>query len=166
MYLPANPTARRREEALLIQARLKALETKLDHHLEMEVASAPPTFTDEDAFYLAEELASRGTEGLPHGSHVETRAEDVTSPLQLPHGRVYTTVATSISLPILGTFTPRQLLETGLVTKGGKFQAHVYERLLSEVDGVVKGQLIGPRDLMIARQNEARAKYPRLWSNG
>jgi hypothetical protein len=30
----------------------------------MEAAKAPPTFTDEDAFYLAEELASRGTEGL------------------------------------------------------------------------------------------------------
>jgi hypothetical protein len=70
--------------------------------------------------------------------------------------------ATSISIPIIGTFTPRQLLETGLV-KGGTFQHHVYERLLSEVDGVVKGKLIGPRDLMIARQNEARAKYPRLW---
>jgi hypothetical protein len=91
---------------------------------------------------------------------------DTTSPLQLPHGRVYTAVATSITIPILGTYTPRELLETGLVTKGGKFQAHVYERLLSEMDGVVKGKLIGPRDLMIAPQNEARAKYPRLWSNG
>jgi hypothetical protein len=28
---------------------------------------------------------------------------------------------------------------------------------------VVKGQLIGPRDLMRARQNEARSKYPRFW---
>ena len=118
------------------------------------------------AFYLAEELACRGTEGLPHGSHVETKAVDTTSPLQVPYGRTYTTVATSISISMLGTYTPRELLETGLVTKGGKFQRHVFERLLSEVDGVVKGELIGPRDLMIARQNEARAKYPRLWSNG
>ena len=75
-------------------------------------------------------------------------------------------MATNVSLFTLGTYTPRELLETGLVTKGGKFQHHVFERLLSEVDGVVKGKLIGPRDLMLARQNEARAKYPRLSSNG
>jgi hypothetical protein len=167
--LPASPTARRREEALFVQARLKALEAGIDRALEMakEVGSnAPSTPTAEDAFYLAEELASRGTEGLPHGSHVQTEAVDTTTPLQRPYGATYTNLATSISIPIIGTFTPRELLETGLVTKGGKFQAHVYERLLSEVDGVVKGKLIGPRDLMIARQNEARAKHPRLWSNG
>ena len=50
------------------------------------------------------------------------------------------------------------------MTKGGTFQAHVNERILTELDGVVKGKLIGPRDLMLARQEAARAKYPRLWS--
>jgi hypothetical protein len=162
MIHSANPTVNRREERLL-RERLAAMEAKVNV-LVMEVAKAPPTFTTEDAFYLAETLASSGTDCLPHGSHVETEAVDTTSPLQLPYGRVYTTVATSISLPIIGTFTPRQLLESGLVTKGGKFQAHVYERMLSEVDGVVRGKLIGPRDLMLARQEAARAKYPRLWS--
>jgi hypothetical protein len=77
---------------------------------------------------------------------------------------VYTTVATStsISIPVLGTYTPRELLETGLVTKGGKFQHHVFDRLLSEVDGVVKGRLIGPREVLLDKQRAAQA-YPGLW---
>jgi hypothetical protein len=165
--LPANPTARRREEALLVHARLKALEAGIDRALEMakEVGSDAPSsnFDDYDVQFLAESLAEDRS-WLPHGSHVETTCVDTSTPLQKPYGPVYTNTATSISLPIIGTFTPRQLLETGLVTKGGKFQAHVYERMLSEVDGVVKGKLIGPRDLMLARQEAARAKYPRLWS--
>jgi hypothetical protein len=168
MYLPANPTARRREEALLVHARLRNLEAGIDRALEMakEVgsnATSLPTFDDYDVQFLAESLAGDRS-WLPHGSHVETVCLDTSTPLQKPYGPVYTNTATSISIPIIGTFTPRQLLETGLVTKGGKFQAHVYERMLSEVDGVVKGKLIGPRDLMLARQEAARAKYPRLWS--
>ena len=112
--LPANPTARRREEAHLVQARLKQLEAGIDRALEMakEVGASPlPTPTAEDAFYLAEELASKGTEGLPHGSHVETQAIETTTPLQRPYGATYTNLATSISIPLIGTFTPRELLE-------------------------------------------------------
>jgi hypothetical protein len=93
---------------------------------------------------------------LPPHTTVGTRTELFTD--------VYKTAATAISLFMLGTFTPRELLETGLVTKGGRFSPSTYERMLSEVDGVVKGKLIGPRDLMLARQEAARAKYPRLWS--
>jgi hypothetical protein len=51
MYLPANPTARRREEALLVRARMEALDAKLDRALAMgrEGASAPSSpFTDAD----------------------------------------------------------------------------------------------------------------------
>jgi hypothetical protein len=125
---------------------------KVDHALAMaeQVGESPlPTPTAEDIQFLAESLAEDRS-WLPHGSHVETVCLDTSTPLQKPYGPVYTNTATSISIPIIGTFTPRELLETGLVTKGGKFQAHVYERLLSEVDGVVKGRLIGPRDLMLA----------------
>jgi hypothetical protein len=169
MIHSGNATRNRKEERLL-RERLADMEAKLDRALAMEkkevgASPLPTPFDDEDVQCLAERLAEDRS-WLPHGAHVETRAEDVTSPLQRPYGATYTNLATSISIPIIGTFTPRELLETGLVTKGGKFQAHVYERLLSEVDGVVKGKLIGPRDLMIARQNEARAKHPRLWSNG
>jgi hypothetical protein len=96
--LSANPAVRRREERFLVQARLKALEAGIDRALEMAKeagSNAPSTPTAEDAFYLAEELASRGTEGLPHGSHVETRAVDTTTPLQKPYGRTYATVCTT-----------------------------------------------------------------------
>jgi hypothetical protein len=41
MYLPANPTARRREERLLMQARLAAIDAKMDV-LVREVVKAPP----------------------------------------------------------------------------------------------------------------------------
>ena len=163
--LSANPAVRKREEALRIQARLKQLEAGIDVALEMakEVGASPlPTFDDYDVQCLAEALAEDHS-WLPHGSHVETRAEDNSTPLSRAYGPTYVDRATSISLPIIGTYTPRQLLEQGLVTKGGKFSPSTYERLLSEVDGVVKGKLIGPRDVLIARQEAARAKYPQLW---
>jgi hypothetical protein len=103
--LIANPTARRKEEAIRTQARLAALEAGVDRLVEQtrEVAAKPssPTFTSEDAWDLSLTLAARGTDGLPHGSHVETQAVDTTSPLQRPYGRVYTTAATSTRLGTL-----------------------------------------------------------------
>ena len=106
MIHSANPTVNRREERLL-RERLAAMEAKVDV-LVMEVAKAPPTFTAEDAFYLAEELASRGTEGLPHGSHIETASIETTTPLQRPYGRTYTTVATSVTIFPLQPMTPSE----------------------------------------------------------
>jgi hypothetical protein len=50
-------------------------------------AGSSPLPTAEDAFDLACTLASRGTEGLPHGSRYN-------HPLQRPYGRTYTTVCT------------------------------------------------------------------------
>jgi hypothetical protein len=52
-------------------------------------------------------------------------------------------VATSVSLFALGTFTPRELLERGLV-RCDQFQPHVYERMMRAVDGVVAGQWMRP----------------------
>jgi hypothetical protein len=171
VILSANPAVRRREEELLARARLQRIDAQLDHLLRTTVGreggataptSTPPPLNDADVQDLAERLAEDRS-WLPHGAHVETTCVDTSTPLQKPYGAVYTNLATSITIPIVGTFTPRGLLETGLVTKGGKFQAHVYERMLSEVDGVVKGKLIGPRDVVFARQEAARAKYPQLW---
>jgi hypothetical protein len=168
VILPASPTAHRRELEHRERARLAQFESKLDRALGMvkEAGSdAPslPAFDDYDVQLLAERLAEDRS-WLPHGAHVETRAEDCSSPLSRAYGPTYVDRATSISIPIIGTFTPRELLESGLV-KGGTFQHHVYERMLSEVDGVVKGKLIGPRDVMFAKQEAARAKYPQLWSS-
>jgi hypothetical protein len=168
VILPASPAAHRRELEHRERARLEQFESKLDHALVMAKeagSNAPslPTPTEEDIQLLAERLAEDRS-WLPHASHVETRAEDNSSPLSRAYGPTYVDRATSITIPIIGTFTPRELLEQGLV-KGGTFQAHVYDRLLSEVDGVVKGKLIGPRDVMFAKQEAARAKYPQLWSS-
>jgi hypothetical protein len=77
------------------EARRAAYETSME---KMGGAKAPPSFTQQDAFDLAELLAREGTSGLPHGSHIETTSLEVTTPLQRPYGRVYTTVATSITI--------------------------------------------------------------------
>jgi hypothetical protein len=129
------------------------------------VAKAPPTFTAEDAFYLAEELASRGTEGLPHGSHVETQAVDTTSPLQRPYGRTYTTVATSVTIFPLQPMTPADALLCGLLSVSGKLSPTVYERMIKETPGIIEGRLMGPREAMLARQEAGKKARPGLWSH-
>jgi hypothetical protein len=167
MHLPANPTRRRAEEAFLIQARLRNLDEKLNR-LVVEVGASPPlplTFDDYDVQFLAESLADDRS-WLPHGSHVETTCVDTSPPLSRPYGATYTDTATSVSIPILGTFTPRQLLEQGLVTKGGRWNHVAYEAALKATPGVVSGRLMGPREAMLDRQEAGRAKYPRLWTNG
>jgi hypothetical protein len=164
--LSANPAVRKREERFLVQARLRQLEASIDRALEMarEAGSnAPsPTFDDYDVQFLAESLAEDRS-WLPHGSRVETMAVETTTPLQRPYGPTFVDRATSVSLPIIGTYTPRELLETGLVTKGGTFQHHVFDRLLSEVPGMVKGRLLGPREALLDKQLAAQKAYPRFW---
>jgi hypothetical protein len=164
MIHSATPTVNRREERLLRQ-RLEAMGAKIDVLVEV-AAKAPSTFTTEDAFYLAEELASNGTHGLPHGSHVETEAVDTTSPLQRPYGRTYTTACTTVTIFPLQPMTPAAALLCGLLSTSGRLNHVAYEAAVKATPGVIEGKLLGPRDLMIAHQNEARAKYPRLWSNG
>jgi hypothetical protein len=167
MYLPANPTARRREEALLVHARLKNLEAGIDRALEMakEVGASPlPTPTAEDAFYLAEILASRGTEGLPHGSHIETASVDTTTPLQRPYGCTYTTVATSVTIFPLQPMTPAEALLAGLLSTSGRLNHVAYEAAVKATPGVIEGRLIGPREVLLDKQRAAQKAYPRLWS--
>jgi hypothetical protein len=171
MIHSANPTVNRREERLL-RERLAAMDAKMDQLVRGVGASPLPTPTadssptSEDAFYLAEELASRGTEGLPHGSHVETASVDTTTPLQRRYGRTYTTVATTVTIFPLQPMTPAAALLCGLLNTSGRLSPTVYERMVRETPGIIEGKLLGPRDLMLARQEAARAKYPRLWTNG
>jgi hypothetical protein len=158
----ANPTVQRREERLL-RERLAAMEVKVDV-LVMEVArKAPPTFTEEDAFYLAEELASRGTAGLPHGSHVETASIETTSPLQRPYGRTYTTVCTSLTIFPLQPMTPAEALLARLLSTSGRLNHVAYEAAVKSTPGVIEGRLLGPRDLMLARQEAGKKARPGLW---
>jgi hypothetical protein len=153
-------------EAHLVHARLKNLEAKIDTALEMakEVGESPlPTPTTEDAFYLAEELASRGTEGLPHGSHIETASVDTTTPLQRPYGRIYTTVATTVTIFPLPPMTPAAALLCGLLTRSGKLSPTVYERMVKETPGIISGRLMGPREVLLDKQRAAQKAYPGLW---
>jgi hypothetical protein len=147
----ADPTVQRREERLL-RERLAAMDGKVTALLAMagpeargigvaERPSSPPAPTEEDAFYLAEELASMGTDGLPHGSHIETTAIETTTPLQRPYGRTYTTIATSVSIFPLQPMTPAAALLCGLLTCSGRFQPSTYERMVKEIPGVVAGLL-------------------------
>jgi hypothetical protein len=129
----------------------------------MGAAKAAPTYTQQDAWDLSELLASNGIEGLPHGSHIETRAEDNSTPLSRPYGATYVDRATSVSIPIIGTFTPRELLETGLVTKGGRWNHVAYEAAVKATPGVIEGKLIGPRDVILDKQRAAQKRYPQLW---
>jgi hypothetical protein len=163
MILPANPTRRRAEEALLIQARLKQLEAKVDTLVEMGAAQAAPAFTEEDASFLAEELASRGTEGLPRGSHMECMAVDTTSPLQRPYGRTYTTICTTVTIFPLNPMTPAEALLCGLLTCSGRLQPTVYERMVKETPGIIEGRLIGPREALLDRQEAGKKARPGLW---
>jgi hypothetical protein len=160
---PDEPTVLQYPSRGCLQS-LGRISAKVDHLvsvMEMGAAQAAPAFTAEDIQDLAERLAEDRS-WLPHGSHVETRGEDNSSPLSRAYGPTYVDRVTSISIPIIGTFTPRELLEQGLV-KGGTFQHHVFERLLSEVDGVVKGRLIGPREVLLDKQRAAQKAYKGLW---
>jgi hypothetical protein len=164
-----NATVNRREERLL-RERLAAMDVKVNALVEMakEVGASPlptPTLplTAEDAFYLSEELASRGTEGLPHGSHIETTSVETTSPLSRPYGRTYTTVATTVTIWPLQPMTPAAALLCGLLTCSGKLSPTVYERMVKEVPGIIEGRLLGPREALLARQEAGKRARPGLW---
>ena len=88
---------------------------------------------------------------------------DTSTPLSRAYGSTYTDMATSISIPIIGTFTPRELLATGLVTKGGQWDHVRFDAMLRAVPGVIAGKLMGPRDLMFARQEAGKRTRPGLW---
>jgi hypothetical protein len=126
-------------------------------------SNAPSTPTAEDAWDLSVSLAESGTQGLPLHSHVETMAVDTTSPLQRPYGRTFTTICTSLTIYPLSPMTPAEALLCGLLNTSGKLSPTTYERLLSEVPGMVKGRLIGPREAMMARQEAGKLARPGLW---
>lgn len=66
----------------------------------------------------------------------------------------------------LQPMTPAAALLCGLLNTSGRLSPTDYERMVRETPGIIEGKLLGPRDLMLARQEAARAKYPRLWTNG
>ncbi len=147
-----------------MQERLRQLEAKVDILVEIGAAQAAPTSpTAEDAFDLAETLASRGTEGFPHGSQVECKAVDTTTPLQRPYGATYTTVCTTVTIWPLSPMTPADALLCGVLDTSGKLSPTVYERMIKEIPGIIEGRLIGPREALLDRQRAAQKAHPQLW---
>jgi hypothetical protein len=68
-------------------------------------------------------------------------ALDVTTPLERPSGRVYTTVATSVTIWPLGPMTPAGALLVGLLDGSGRLNLPLYDKLVREIPGVVAGLL-------------------------
>jgi hypothetical protein len=104
-------------------------------------ASAPAFTTEEDAWDLAQTLADNGTGGLPLHSHIETMAADTTTPLQVPFGRVYTTVCTTVTIFPLNPMTPAEALLCGLLDTSGRLNRVAYDRMVRVMPGVVAGLL-------------------------
>jgi hypothetical protein len=164
--LPASPAAHRRELEHRERARLEQFERKLDHALVMVKdagSNAPSLPTEEDSWDLAVTLADNGTGGLPLHSHIETTSVDTTTPLQRPYGKVYTTIATSITVFPLDPMTPPQALLCGLLDKSGRFSPTVYERMVKETPGIISGRLMGPREAMLDNQRAGQKARPGLW---
>jgi hypothetical protein len=135
--LSANPTVWRREENLLAQARLKAIDAKLDMALREVGASAPPSpppFTDEDVDEVGR-LLVEGRVRLP--SHVRVT---VTTELTETKSRVfgtttlYTHTADQLCAHRMRPMSIQAALRAGLVAKlGGSWmwRENVYRQLLA-----------------------------------
>jgi hypothetical protein len=133
MILPANPTRRRVEEALLVRARLEMLDAKLDKLV--EVAKAPPTppaFTDRDV----EEVGRMMVEGkikLPTHARltVTTTVEEVRHKLFNNTTEVFTHEADQLHTKLLRPLTVLEALEAGLIRRierGWAWSEAAYER--------------------------------------
>jgi hypothetical protein len=133
MYLPANPTARRREEAHLIRARLDRIDAGIDRLVEVVAKAA--------AFSPAEiaevgRLLVEGRIRLPTHARltVTTTVEDVRNQLFNISTEVITHTADQLHTRLLRPFTVLEALEAGLIRRlpsGWVWSEAAYERLAS-----------------------------------
>jgi hypothetical protein len=131
MYLPANPTARRREEALLIRARLERIDAGIDRLVEVVAKAA--AFSPADV----EEVGSLLVEGrikLPSHARltVITTVEEVRNKLFNTTTDVITHEADQLHTKLLRPLTVLQALEAGLIRRipsGWTWSEVAYERL-------------------------------------
>jgi hypothetical protein len=122
MYLPASPTARRREEALLVRARMEAIDAKLGKLVVEGGASAsapptPPAFTDSDI----EEVGKLLVEGricLPTHARITviTTVEEIKSKV-FGTSTVLTHNADQLCAHQLQPMSIQAALEAGLLVK-------------------------------------------------
>jgi hypothetical protein len=135
--LPANATARRREEEIRVRERLALMERKLDEVIlkgfsGTEAAKAPSTpalaeieVSAEDVEFVGEILASY--DSIPVG-HV----------LSWTSRRDGPPIVTAVSLAGLGGLSIADCIRTGILTNGGTFRREAYQRALSERIGACR----------------------------
>jgi hypothetical protein len=117
--LPANQTARRREERLLIQARLDAIDAKLNT-LVVEVGATAPAFPTDLDIEEVGKLLVEGRIRLP--SHVKitvtTEVEEIKSKV-FGTSTVFTHTADQLCANRLRPMSIQAALKAGLVAKLG-----------------------------------------------
>jgi hypothetical protein len=116
MYLPASPTARRREEAHLVHARLKALEAGIDKLVEVvaKAAAFSPADVEEVGRLLVE-----GRIKLPTHARltVITTVEDVRHEIFNTSTEVTSHEADQLHTKLLRPYTVLEALEAGLIRR-------------------------------------------------
>jgi hypothetical protein len=131
MYLPANPTARRREEALLVHARLKNLEAGIDKLVEVVAKAA--AFSPDDVEEVGR-LLVEGRIRLPTHARltVTTTVEEVRHKLFNTTSDIFRHEADQLHTKLLRPMTVLEALEAGLIRRianGWAWSEVAYERL-------------------------------------
>jgi hypothetical protein len=135
MILPANPTARRREERLLVQARLEAIDAKLGRLAEggAKAPPTPPAFSSAEMEEVGKLLVEGRQIRLPPHARltVITTVEEVRSKVFGTY-EVFTHTADQLHTKLLRPMTILEAMEAGLIAhlqSGWTWREHVYERL-------------------------------------
>jgi hypothetical protein len=132
MYLPANPTRRRAEEAHLIRARLDRIDAGIER---MEVVAKAAAFSPAEIAEVGL-LLVEGRIKLPTHARltVTTTVEDVRHKLFNTCTEVITHTADQLHTKLLRPFTVLEALEAGLIRRlpsGWVWSEAAYERLAS-----------------------------------
>jgi hypothetical protein len=131
--LSSNPTVRRREEALLVQARLEAIDAKLDRALGREADKPSSLFSDSDIEEVGKLLVEGRTIRLPPHARltVVTTVEETKSKI-FGNSQIITHSADQLHTKLLRPLTVLQALEAGLIRRtanGWAWSEAHYERL-------------------------------------
>jgi hypothetical protein len=132
MILPANPTRRRVEEALLVRARLEQIDSKLDRAL-VEVGAVAPAFPDSDVEAVGK-LLVEGRLRLPRYATVTvtTQIEERRDPI-FGNSEIYHHLCDQVCAHQLQPMSVQAAIEAGLLVKLGSrwlWSDTAYKRLV------------------------------------
>jgi hypothetical protein len=119
MNLSANASVRRREEALLIRARLEQIDSKLDHALK-EVGATAPAFPTEADIEEVSKLLVEGRLRLPKHARVTvtTEVEEIKDKV-FGTSTIFTHTADELCCHQLQPMSIQAALEAGLLVRLG-----------------------------------------------